>query len=1161
MAASQFSEQVQQAYLAYYGRPADPAGLAFWTAQVSAAGNFNAIINAFGTSAESTALYAGSNTAAQINAIYNTLFGRNADVAGLNFYVSEINNGTFTLASVALNIYNGAQGTDATELSAKLAYADAFTAAVGQSVSAQIAYSGTAASTNARAAVATVVDTTSEATAQAALPTTLANIGTGTVAQTFALTNGLDSFTPTGNSVISGTIGGSTLTSPSTFTAGDKIVATGTNNTLNIVDLATGSTLPGATTVSGVQTVNLTSGGASGAANFTGYTGLTALNVVEAGGAAGITAAGTTAITLTDSAAANAAINVQGGSNVVVTANAVNGGSIAGIPLFGSINVGTTTAATGTVTVVANQSATATGTTNGGDNINVTGGTVDTITANLSEKAGAGNVVNGGAITVIGGAATTTVTVNQTAAATAANATTASAGAAGTTLATAAPGVQGAAAVAAAPAVAASAAVAGVVDGAVTITDVNFAAPTVAGTITSVSLANFGNASAINDNALTSLSLTGGTGSLTLTNNATAPTNTALALSLNGVGSIASSGAVSAVTFNDFKNEVTTLNVTTAGKDSYLSIADTKLATLNVSGTNALNLSGVLSNTVKTIAVSGAAGFNDGGLLATDTGLTSFTTTSSGKIVATLNATQSFVGSSGQDVITISADATKAITGGSATNNEIIFNGTAASFNTTAAKLTNTNVTGFSVFGLGAAASGNYDLSTFNAGFKAIDITAANFGAGASDSFINAAKGTSLNIAGPSVGLAGTAASDAGVISVSYADTTGAADTVALSIGSGLAVDLTIGGVSLQDANNVGIGTLSVTTSGSDIGNAGGTIDTITTLQDNGLSVLNVSGTAGLTITTLNEATTPATSFTINSTESGLNGTTIGTFTDANLGNLTFTGTAAADVQNLSLGTSTVTSLTIANSGTGTATVGDGGIGGLNLGTTLKSLTLTGNVALGVNAATAETATGATTGFTLSGASDNAHVNFSLTGAASGATDTITLGNGNDYVTDLSTQGKVNITVGTGSNLIDLHTGTGVGYLATVTLGAHTAADSILVGTVAAGVNAANTVITGAAKGDIITLADGTSIAQATAPQQTTLGAAATFAAALTAADTGLASHTALAFQYGGNTYVLENSGALAGNGTLAAGDTLIQLTGAHTVGAIAAGHAFALTA
>ncbi|WP_179401928.1 DUF4214 domain-containing protein [Burkholderia guangdongensis] len=188
MAAAQYNELIQEAYIAYYGRPADPAGLAYWAQQLANAnGNLNVIINAFGNSAESQALYGGSNTAAQVNAIYETLFGRQADTAGLNYYVQGITQGQFTLASVALNIYNGAQGADATLLADKLAYADAFTAGVSQSTSAQIAYNGTIAANNARAALGAVTDPGSEQTALTNLPTTLSNIGVDN-SQTYTLT-------------------------------------------------------------------------------------------------------------------------------------------------------------------------------------------------------------------------------------------------------------------------------------------------------------------------------------------------------------------------------------------------------------------------------------------------------------------------------------------------------------------------------------------------------------------------------------------------------------------------------------------------------------------------------------------------------------------------------------------------------------------------------------------------------------------------------------------------------------------------------------------------------------------------------------------------------------------------------------------------------------
>lgn len=351
MAALSYAEQVQQAYLAYYGRPADPAGQQYWVNQLTAAnGDLNSIINAFGNSAESTALYGGSSPAAQVNAIYQTLFGRAADVTGLNYYVNGIVNGQFTLASVALNIYNGATGTDATELAAKLGYADSFTAALTQSAAGQVAYSGNAAASNARAAVAAVVDSTSQATATAALSTTIANIGTGTVAQTFALTTGVDSIVgaAAGSSVFNGTTGGTTAT----FNSFDSITGKGSSNVLNV---SGDGAQPVGVSISGIQTANVVStgtlsGAAAGAYDVTGWTGLTTFNGTAAGNV-NVKGAATTALNITE-AASTGTVTVAGGSADSVNVTSGAGNTVAvGITGIAGTASASVTGAGGAVTI------------------------------------------------------------------------------------------------------------------------------------------------------------------------------------------------------------------------------------------------------------------------------------------------------------------------------------------------------------------------------------------------------------------------------------------------------------------------------------------------------------------------------------------------------------------------------------------------------------------------------------------------------------------------------------------------------------------------------------------------------------------------------------------------------------------------------------------
>ena len=101
---------IQNAYLAYYGRPADPGGLDYWAGRLKAAGgNLNEIIAAFGDSAEFTGRFGALGATELVNAIYQRLFKRDADPEGLDFYRGLLESGEKHLGSIALNIFNGVQ--------------------------------------------------------------------------------------------------------------------------------------------------------------------------------------------------------------------------------------------------------------------------------------------------------------------------------------------------------------------------------------------------------------------------------------------------------------------------------------------------------------------------------------------------------------------------------------------------------------------------------------------------------------------------------------------------------------------------------------------------------------------------------------------------------------------------------------------------------------------------------------------------------------------------------------------------------------------------------------------------------------------------------------------------------------------------------------------
>lgn len=105
---------VIDAYLAYYGRPADVEGLRYWGDRMRDVGNYlGPLIEEFGYSKEFLALYGNLDNPARIERLYQQVFGREADAAGLDWYLMGGNVLRSPLASIALDILGGATGEDA----------------------------------------------------------------------------------------------------------------------------------------------------------------------------------------------------------------------------------------------------------------------------------------------------------------------------------------------------------------------------------------------------------------------------------------------------------------------------------------------------------------------------------------------------------------------------------------------------------------------------------------------------------------------------------------------------------------------------------------------------------------------------------------------------------------------------------------------------------------------------------------------------------------------------------------------------------------------------------------------------------------------------------------------------------------------------------------
>lgn len=132
MAAADYIDEVQSVYLAYYGRPADTGGLAYWSQQLNdAGGDLNRIIDAFANSPEANTLYGASTVVGRVQQVYAQLLGRAPEQGGLDYWVGEIEAGRKSLANLALDVLYGAQNQDAQTIQSRLQVAEQFTSKLG----------------------------------------------------------------------------------------------------------------------------------------------------------------------------------------------------------------------------------------------------------------------------------------------------------------------------------------------------------------------------------------------------------------------------------------------------------------------------------------------------------------------------------------------------------------------------------------------------------------------------------------------------------------------------------------------------------------------------------------------------------------------------------------------------------------------------------------------------------------------------------------------------------------------------------------------------------------------------------------------------------------------------------------------------------------------
>ncbi len=176
-------------YVIYFNRSPDPAGLTFWQSQDV---TIEEIAAQFGASPEAKALYPFlaaptlGDPAAFINEIYQNAFGRDADEAGLEFWlgVLEQDSSPEAVAEFVLAVAQGAQGTDFTALQNRADIALQFTQ---EAVNASIPFTPSLLATSSQIIDTVTFTDESVADAEAAINQAIIDIIGGGTGTTFTL--------------------------------------------------------------------------------------------------------------------------------------------------------------------------------------------------------------------------------------------------------------------------------------------------------------------------------------------------------------------------------------------------------------------------------------------------------------------------------------------------------------------------------------------------------------------------------------------------------------------------------------------------------------------------------------------------------------------------------------------------------------------------------------------------------------------------------------------------------------------------------------------------------------------------------------------------------------------------------------------------------------
>ena len=260
--------QIQELYIAYFGRPADVEGKAYWSGSSTGISTVLGFAANMHSQSEFQDAYGSKKTATQVNQIYQNLFSRDADAAGLEYWTGQIANGSLKLAEIAVHLIwaaknNTGGSADKTALENKVAAATEFTTDVAADATAQLAYTADDADAFTTAKTFITGITTTAATA-AEIDTQVTSIKTTYTANeakgvTYTLATTADDITGgSKNDTFSGVVDADTAAND-TFSALDSLDGGAGTDLLKVTfasDAGNTNTFPAAT-ISNIETFSI----------------------------------------------------------------------------------------------------------------------------------------------------------------------------------------------------------------------------------------------------------------------------------------------------------------------------------------------------------------------------------------------------------------------------------------------------------------------------------------------------------------------------------------------------------------------------------------------------------------------------------------------------------------------------------------------------------------------------------------------------------------------------------------------------------------------------------------------------------------------------------------------------------------------------------------